>query len=80
MDGHRFDDLTRALATSSSRRLVLRGLVAGAVGGLFARLSRSIAAQGACASAADCPGDGDPCTAVDCVNGACIDYPVVCDP
>ena len=33
MDGHRFDDLTRALASGSSRRRVLKGLVGGAAGG-----------------------------------------------
>ncbi|CAA9538156.1 MAG: hypothetical protein AVDCRST_MAG73-1623 [uncultured Thermomicrobiales bacterium] len=32
MDGHRFDDLTRALASGTSRRSVLRGLIGGAAG------------------------------------------------
>jgi hypothetical protein len=36
MDGHRFDDFTKSLATSASRRRVLRGLLGGAVGGVAA--------------------------------------------
>jgi hypothetical protein len=36
MDGHRFDDLTKALAHAASRRRVLKGLLGGAVGGAVA--------------------------------------------
>lgn len=49
MDGHRFDDLTRALAGGASRRRVLRGLaagVAGAFAGTFSR--RRVGAQQEC--------------------------------
>jgi hypothetical protein len=33
MDKHRFDDLTRALATGTSRRTVLRGMLGGVAAG-----------------------------------------------
>ena len=81
MDSRRFDALTRALsAPDVSRRQVVRGLVAGIVGGLLGQLGRSAGTQDACTSASDCAGDGDPCTAVDCVGGQCVHSPVVCDP
>jgi hypothetical protein len=50
MDGHRFDDLTRKLATGTSRRKVLKGLgatVAAAVGTALGRAA-AVAGPGFC--------------------------------
>lgn len=48
MQQHRFDDLTRSLGATNSRRTVLKGLLAGAVGGVVAAVSGggALAAKG----------------------------------
>ena len=43
MDAHRFDDLTKTLATAHSRRRVVRALVGGAAGGFLVLLGRGAA-------------------------------------
>ena len=49
MDAQRFDDLTRALATTTSRRTVLKTLAGSAAGGLLALLGvREAAADDTC--------------------------------
>jgi hypothetical protein len=54
MDPHRFDDLTRALATTPSRRQFLKTLAGGAAGGLLAFLGVGEAA----AAPPGCKGNG----------------------
>ena len=44
MDGQRFDDFARGLASGVSRRRVIRGLVAGAVGAVAGALGLFVAA------------------------------------
>lgn len=51
MDGQRFDELTRTLATGASRRRFLKGLAAGASVALFGRTTAS--AEEACPVALD---------------------------
>lgn len=71
MDGQRFDDLARVLARGASRRQVLRGLTAGAVGGTAVALGFSRPA--AEVAAADCIGGGGTCAADSdcCAGGLC---------
>jgi murein DD-endopeptidase MepM/ murein hydrolase activator NlpD len=60
MDGSRFDALTRALAASRSRRSIVKGLIGGALGSMFAvnrSAEISIAAAPPCRPA---PPDGRP--------------------
>ncbi len=71
MDGRRFDELTRVLAASPSRREVLRLLAAGAASSLLAAFGRAPAAakekekdkdkdkpaDGTCKDDSDCPAD-----------------------
>ena len=67
MEGKRFDQLARALATSSSRRLVLAGLLAGALGSLRVRTT---AAQDDGIVIADASGgDDDLATVVEPTTG-----------
>jgi len=47
MDGHRCDDLTKALAAGISRRRVLKGLLGGAAAGAMALLGRTRGADAA---------------------------------
>ena len=62
MDGQKFDDITRALATGTSRRRVLKGLLAGAVGVVGLRRAAKVSAGPAgtrvlgesCRETADC--------------------------
>lgn len=75
MDGQRFDELTRGLATARSRRGVLKALTGSIVAGVGAVMApRGVAiAQGSCASDADCAEDeiccAGTCRAIEC----CID-------
>ena len=55
MDGHRFDDLTRSLATSATRRQTVRLMAGGAAAGLLAVL-------GAGRATAKCKEDDPNCT------------------
>lgn len=64
MDGQRFDELTRALVSGTSRRRVVGGLVGAAVGALGLRRSRGVAAQG-CGDYLDaCFNGGECCSGV----------------
>ena len=66
MDGHRFDDLTRALAAGTSRRRVLKGLLGGAAGAALGSLG-----LGRGAAAAPRP-VGATCIRADhCASGLC---------
>jgi len=69
MDGQRFDDLTRALGATRSRRQVLRALAGAAAAALTGAAHRRPAA------AADCGRDGEPCGCcrggLTCTNGTC---------
>src|SRR5215217_7816685 len=89
MDADRFDAITRALATTATRRAtrraVAKALAGAALGALLGARAPAAAADddgggAACAAASDCAGDGDPCTAVACIDGQCVHYPVVCNP
>ena len=68
MDERRFDTLTKALGSGTSRRWVLRGLLGSSVAGV-AVVSRTLAAQ----AARKCgPGPSNPCPRGQlCVNGRC---------
>jgi len=78
MDGNRFDEFTKRLATGTSRRRVLKGLMGGAVGGSLVALGfggaphRVFAADpNACAApGASCATAGDCCQG-DCKGGTC---------
>jgi len=76
MDPHPFDDLTRALATTASRRQFLKTLAGGAAGGLLAFLSIGEAA------ADPCKRNGKPCKkhsqccSGNCANGTCAAPPL----
>jgi hypothetical protein len=72
MDGQKFDKLTRAFATGTSRRSLLKlfgGATAAGVAGVALSGPARVFAQ-------DCPGDGSPgscCTAdEDCAQGFCV--------
>lgn len=65
MEGKRFDQLARALTTSSSRRRVLVGLLAGAVGGLSVHAT---AAQDGVVIADASGGDDNQATVVEPAN------------
>ena len=72
MDYERFDDLTRALATGTSRRRVLRGLVGSALGG-------ALSLVGLEAMAANCRLIGQRCNdAHSCCKGAICTAKGVC--
>lgn len=73
MDGHRFDRVTRSLATGSSRRRLLKGLVAGA----FAAVGVGRAAE---ADAARCKRFGQHCNKSErCCAGKCAPRRFVCE-
>jgi hypothetical protein len=65
MDGRRFDDLAKGLATTPSRRKVLKGLAGGIVAGMAALLGRSEA-------------DAQRITQAYCGNQVCDGDPSVC--
>ncbi len=77
MDHDRFDDLTRALASTTSRRTVLKTLAGSAAGGLLAMLGvgdTAAAPVGCKASGKSCK-RGDQCCSGVCVNGVCVTPP-----
>ncbi|MGH2533584.1 MAG: hypothetical protein ACRDJW_14895 [Thermomicrobiales bacterium] len=66
MDGQRFDDLTRWLATGASRRGLLKGALAGLVAGVAGQGARRVAAAG--------QANGTPCSrSTDCASYRCVD-------
>ena len=74
MDQDRFDDLARTLASTTSRRTVLKSLAGGAAGGLLALLGVGEAA----ADPAGCKRNGQKwkepsqCCSGTCANGTCV--------
>ena len=76
MDEQRFDELSKKLATSVSRRQAVKILGATAAGGLGALFG----ARGAFAHHnANCRSVGDNCRAnAECCAGACVDFHCVC--
>jgi hypothetical protein len=69
MDGHRFDDLTRLLATGAPRRRVLGALS----GGLAALFSERLPARAGCADeGGNCDSSPDCCDPLFCVAHACL--------
>jgi hypothetical protein len=77
MNSSRFDDLTKALATSTSRRQALKAIVATIIGGLLGLDSIGTAS-------AKCHGAGHPCDENStccshlCCNGVCCDSGQIC--
>ncbi len=68
MDGHCFDDLTRALAEGTTRRRVLRGLAGGALAGAAALLERSpVTADGCKGEGKACKKDEQCCSGLVCI-------------
>lgn len=67
MDAHRFDMVTKALTRDTTRRRVLRGLVAGIAGGALIELTERPAAAAKCCrlahrnARAECRGIGKGC-------------------
>jgi hypothetical protein len=77
MDHERFDDMTKALATGTSRRRVLKGLAGAALGTVFGAgvTARADAEKptttASCKTVADCP----PCHP--CANAVCFHDPAI---
>jgi hypothetical protein len=67
MDGHRFDNIARALAGGTSRRSVLKGLVGGLAGVVALRATHT-SAQTPCQTSDDCGARQF------CCRGACYDF------
>ncbi len=67
MDSSRFDEFTKALASSISRRQALKSIAATVIGGIFG-LGRASDVL------ADCQPFGHPCASNgDCCSGFCMD-------
>jgi hypothetical protein len=92
MTDERFDDLTRRLETATSRRGVLKGAAAVALGGLAARLRGSGSAEArarirmacarqgqVCSTANDAPGNQRCCPHLEC-DAADDETPGICVP
>ncbi len=83
MDGQRFDEITKAVASGTSRRLLLRGLVAGVAGLLTAGRGRAqVEAVQRCKGAGGtCGSDRDCCqnNPARCANGKCCPKPRYCE-
>ncbi len=78
MDGNNFDDLARKLATGTSRRNVLRGLIGGGAALVGMKASGTLATVG-CTQDQDCD-DHNACTIDKCeATGICSHTPVDCD-
>jgi hypothetical protein len=76
MDHERFDDLTRALATSTSRRQFLKTLAGGAAGGLLALLGiGEAAADDTCKPNGKKCRKNAQCCSNNCVSGTCAACP-----
>jgi hypothetical protein len=70
MDDDRFDNLTKRLATGTSRRTALKALAAGAIGAFVsATRGNDAAAKRSCTSNADC--SKDPVAGQICLGGEC---------
>jgi hypothetical protein len=78
MDGQRFDDLARRIATSVTRRGAL-GLVAGAAAGLVGMSSRSVGAGSCLDGGKECSGRrGEECCSGACCEKVCCDDGYAC--
>src|SRR5258706_8505761 len=74
MDSSRFDELTKAVATTTSRRRVLKTFVASIMGGIFG-LSRTDLAN----AAGKCLGLGSKCAhGKECCSGTCTNNRCAC--
>jgi hypothetical protein len=72
MDSNRFDDLTRTLATTTSRRGFLKTLAGGAAGALLAAFGVGEAAAKDCKKAGQlCKNTKECCSGI-CYNGTCV--------
>jgi hypothetical protein len=72
MDYNRFDDLTRTLATTTSRRGFLKTLAGGAAGGMLALLGIGEAAAKDCTKTGKKCKDNKECCSGLCSNGTCV--------
>ncbi len=77
MNQDRFDDLARTLASTTSRRTVLKTLAGSAAGGLLALLGvgDTAATPGGCKASGKKCKEHDQCCSGDCVNGTCAACP-----
>ncbi len=72
MDDHRFDDLTRTLASGASRRSVLRGMFGAAAGAALSMVGVTGGSAKTKDKAKQCRGLGKKChVGDDCCSGAC---------
>src|SRR5262245_46075431 len=76
MDGSRFDQLARAMGRQGTRRGLLKGLGAAALGGLSLARAGGAAADNACkpaapATQAKCSKDAQCCAGLICQGGTC---------
>jgi hypothetical protein len=67
LDGKRFDDISRALATTSGRRGVVKATAAGALGLIGLSALRDDASARKCDNGKDCKGNDV------CKNGKCVE-------
>jgi Cys-rich repeat protein len=67
LDGKRFDDISRALATTSGRRGVVKATAAGALGLIGLSALRDDASARKCFNGKDCKGNDV------CKNGKCVE-------
>ena len=72
MDGRRFDAMGRWLATRDSRRVMLRGLAAGALAIGLGQLNPNTAAAGCKAIGHKCDKSGDCCAGLQCKQKKCV--------
>lgn len=71
MDGRRFDEFTRSLAGRATRRRLLGGAAAGALGGLLTRLGARETAAACTRFGLSCTGAVACCNGAACLNGVC---------
>ena len=79
MDSNRFDDLTRTLATTTTRRGFLKTLAGGAAGGLLALLGVGEAAADDCKRNGKACKKDKQCCSGNCAGGFCAPLCPPCD-
>ncbi len=72
MDQQRFDDLTRALATGTSRRRMLRGLTGGVLGGVLGLAGLQEASAACRVIDQKCDANNPCCKGAKCANRHCV--------
>ena len=77
MDATRFDDLTKALATSPSRRAALKTIAATTIGGILG-LAGMGTAFAACQPAGHACGGNKQCCSNVCCHGVCCRSGLTC--